>query len=198
VRNQDKLRLLSIPLYRGKPLYQSYLIVPRSDQKTASIVDLKGDVFAYSDPDSNSGFLVPQAELVRQGIEPQYFFAKGFFTWTHRDVVAAVAAGVAQGGAVDGYVWETLSITHPELTGNTRVVKRSEYFGFPPFAVNRDLPESRYQELRKVLLGMQDDAEGRELLAQLNLDGFVPGDDSLYDGIRESVRLVFPDSEAPR
>ena len=189
VRYRPRIRLLAVPLYHGEPLYQSYLIVPASDHVTRGIEDLRGRVFAYSDPDSNSGFLVPQVELLRRGIDPARFFGKTFFTWSHRDVVVAVADGVAQGGAVDGYVWDTLSQTHPQLTNRTRVVARSRRYGFPPFAASATLDQRRFERLQQVLLGMPDDAEGQRLLQKLNLDGFTSGDDSLFDGIREEVVL---------
>ena len=132
VRNRSFMRLLAIPIYEGRPLYQSYLIVPKSDTTTRSFHDLKGKIFAYSDPNSNSGFLVPQYELVRSGENPAAFFQKSFFTWAHSKVVNAVAAGLANGGAVDGYVWDTLQRTHPDLTAQTRVVRKSALYGFPP------------------------------------------------------------------
>jgi phosphonate transport system substrate-binding protein len=37
-------------------------------------------VFAYSDPDSNSGFLYPQYRLIMQGENPVSFFSRTFFT----------------------------------------------------------------------------------------------------------------------
>jgi len=190
VRYRSQIRLLGVPLYQGKPLYQSYLIVPAGDLKTQKIEDLQGAVFAYSDPDSNSGFLVPQVDLRRQGIDPEHFFSKTFFTWSHRDVVVAVADGVAQGGAVDGYVWDTLSKTHPELTRRTRVASRSEYFGFPPLAARLSLGEKDFQRLQQVLMEMPADPEGRKLLQRLNLDGFSRGNDQLFDSIRQAVDLL--------
>ncbi len=190
VRYRSQIRLLGVPLYHGKPLYQSYLIVPAGDRTTRGITDLQGAVFAYSDPDSNSGFLVPQVDLRRQGIDPGRFFSKTFFTWSHRDVVVAVADGLAQGGAVDGYVWDTLSQTHPELTRRTRVVSRSEYFGFPPFAARASLDEQDFQRLQQVLMTMPDDPEGRRLLRRLNLDGFSQGSDRLFDSIRAAVDML--------
>ena len=97
VVNKAQLRGLSIPLYRDKPLYQSYLIVPATDTRSASFADLRGKVFAYSDPDSNSGCLVPRTTLMKAGIDPDTFFARSFYTWGHRNVVNAVASGLAQG-----------------------------------------------------------------------------------------------------
>lgn len=190
VRHRDRLKLLGVPLFNGKPLYRAYLIVPATDTETRGIIDLKQKVFAFSDPDSNSGFLYPQVSLINAGIEPDRYFSKYFFTWSHRDVVKAVADGVAQGGSVDGYVWETLSRHEPALTAGTRVVMKSPQFGFPPLVVRRDARPQDYQALRKALLDMSSLAEGVRLLHQLNLDGFTEGDDALFDGVAESVRIL--------
>ncbi|WP_260294639.1 PhnD/SsuA/transferrin family substrate-binding protein [Sedimenticola hydrogenitrophicus] len=190
VRHRDQLKLLGVPLFNGAPLYRSYLIVPATDTSTRAITDLKRKVFAYSDPDSNSGFLYPQVSLIREGIEPRHFFSKSFFTWAHRDVVKAVADGVAQGGAVDGYVWETLSRHEPALTAGTRLVSQSPLFGFPPLVVRKDIPPQHFYALKNALLKMSSDTEGRRLLQRLNLDGFSEGEDALFDGVAESVRIL--------
>jgi phosphonate transport system substrate-binding protein len=190
VRNRSFMRLLAIPLYQGRPLYQSYLIVPKSDTTTRSFRDLKGKIFAYSDPNSNSGFLVPSYELVRLGENPSVFFQKSFFTWAHSKVVNAVAAGLANGGAVDGYVWETLQQTHPDLTAQTRVVRKSALYGFPPLVARASMGERDFRAMQDVLLGMIQDARGRQLLARLNLDGFAPDDPHVFDGIAEILAYV--------
>ena len=75
---------------------------------------------------------MPNSQLFRLGKDAATFFRKSFFTWGHRRVVDAVAVGLAQGGSVDGYVWDTLKIHHPEVTEQTRVAHRSAKYGFPP------------------------------------------------------------------
>ena len=112
------------------------------------MLDLRGKIYAYSDPDSNSGWLVPQAPLQRSGNDRATFFRKTFFTYAHRRVVDAVAAGVAQGGSVDGYVWDTLQKLHPELTQKTRVAHRSMEFGFPPLVARANLPDDEFRQFR--------------------------------------------------
>lgn len=189
VNHSDQLRLLAVPIYNGEPLYQSYLIVPSGDEKTVNIEDLRNSVFAYSDPDSNSGFLVPQVKLLEAGIKPKYFFSKVFFTWSHRDVVVAVAEGLAQGGAVDGYVWDTLAKSHPDLTKRTRVVTKSEKFGFPPFAARLSLPEPQFHKVQKILFGMSEDTVGSKLLTKLNIDGFTKANADLFDSILSKVEI---------
>ena len=190
VRFKREMRLLAVPLYYGNPLYQSYLIFPASDTVTTSLLDLRGKLFAYSDPDSNSGYLYPQYQLLRAGEDPANFFSRTFFTWAHRKVIEAVGVGLAQGGAVDGYIWDALASARPELTAATRIVNRSPEFGFPPFVARANLPDDLLRKARSTLLSMNADAAGSVLLKTLNLDGFVEGNDRLFDSIDEMARAV--------
>lgn len=190
VQHRDRLTLLAVPSWLGRPLYQSYLIVA-ADRAAESVEDLRGDVHAFSDPDSNSGFLVTQALLAEQGITPDAFFRNSFFTYGHRNVVRAVASGLADSGSVDGYVWEVMAELEPALTGQTRVLRRSEWLGFPPIATSRQLAgNAAVARFTAALLTMRDDPEGRALLDLLRLDGFVPGDAALFDGIAAKYDLV--------
>lgn len=190
VRYSQQMKLLAVPLYRGRPLYQSYLIVPANDATTSSLLDLRGKVFAYSDPDSNSGYLFTQYSLLRLRESPSTFFGRTFFTWGHRKVVDAVAVGLAQGGAVDGYVWETLKLLHPELTARTRIAERSPEFGFPPFVARASIERSVFTAMQAVLIQMRGNAEGGALLERLNLDGFEAGKPALFDSVRSMARVL--------
>lgn len=190
VRNKQHLNLLAVPVYKGKPTYRSYLIVPASDQQTQSIGDLRDTVFAFSDPDSNSGYLVPVHDLFEIQEKAGIFFGKTFFTWSHRKVVEAVAAGLAQGGAVDGYVWDMLARQHPNLTAQTRIVKESAEFGFPPFVAAKSVAPADVMAMRRALLSMPEDEDGAGLLRNLGLDGFVEGNDRMFASIAKMVRVV--------
>lgn len=190
VRHKAKLQLLAVPVSDGRPQYRSYLIVPASDTQTGSILDLRGKVFAYSDPDSNSGFLYPRYALMQLKENPDRFFAKTFFTWAHRKIVEAVGSNLAQGGAVDSYVWETLRIYHPELTERTRIVEKSPYFGHTPVVARDGVSRMEFDAMQEALLGMSQSAAGKDLLKRLNLDGFVTGEDALFDGIARMMRAL--------
>lgn len=187
VENDNALELLAVPVYHGKPLYQSYVIVPARDAKTASLADLKSQVFAYSDPNSNSGFLVVQDALRAMREEPAYFFRKTFFTSAHRKVIEAVSVGLADGGAVDGYVYEALSEIQPQLVARTRVVSKSAYYGFPPMVARKGLRPADFDAMQVALLEMSADPGGKGVLQQLRLDGFTKGHAGLFDDIRRMI-----------
>ena len=192
VRHRAQLRLLAVPVYQGKPLYRSYLIVPQRDERTRAILDLRGKVFAYSDPDSNSGYLYPQYLLRQLEEQPGTFFGRSFFTWSHRAVVEAVGVGLAQGGAVDGYVWDTLAVLHPQLAARTRIAHRSPEFGFPPFVARSSVAAPMFARVQDVLLRMPRDLEGAALLKRLNLDGFTAANPALFDGVAAMLGAVAP------
>ncbi len=185
---KDLVRLMAVPLYKGRPLYRSYIIVPAGNGRAGGLQDLKGSVFAYADPFSNSGYLYPRFAIHKMGEDPKTFFRKSFFTWSHKKVVEAVALGFAQGGAVDSYIWETLERISPELTRKTRIVQQSPEYGFPPFVAHRNISPELFGRTQDFLLTMHQNAEGAALLKRINLDAFRKGDPHLYDGVAEMMR----------
>lgn len=187
---REELELVSVPVWRGRQEYQGYL-VGRADRGYSSIADLKSDVHAYSDPDSNSGYLITSAALIEAGFDPRTFFRRSFFTYGHRNVIRAVASGLAQSGSVDGYVHDVVSELEPELTKGLRVLRRSEWLGFPPVAAPARAPvPGRTMRLRRALEDMDRTDAGRAVLTLLRLDGFRAGDRGLFDGIARKVALL--------
>lgn len=190
VAYQPRLELVAAPIWRGGNTYQAYLITG-PNRMASDIEHLRDDTHAFSDPDSNSGFLVTRALLIERGIRPDAFFARSFFTHGHRNVVRAVAAGLAQSGSVDGYVWEVMTETEPDLTRRTRVIWKSEWMGFPPIATSvLNAGNPQLAALRAALLDMAGDPVGRRVLSLLRLDGFARAEPHWFDGIAKRVAAV--------
>lgn len=190
VQFKTDLNLVATPSWHGKPLYQSYLIAP-ADSQAERWEDLKGDIHAFSDPDSNSGYLVTRALLAENGLRPEGFFARHFYTYGHRNVIRAVGSGLAQSGSVDGYVWDVMRQIEPKLVDQTRIVRRSEWLGFPPVASPKARAEDpRIARLKEALTTMNRHEEGRKVLALLRLDGFVATEPTLFDSIAAKVEAV--------
>ncbi len=187
---RDRLDLLAAPVWRARPLYQSYIIAGK-DLPYVSVGQLRGSVHAFSDPNSNSGYLVTAALLAERGLRPDHFFSRVFFTYGHRNVVRAVAAGLAESGSVGGYVWEVMKETEPELTGATRIIRKSEWLGFPPIAMPRGaLARPEIQALQQAFVNMGDSRQGQVVLRLLRLDGFARVKPDLFDAIAAKSDLL--------
>ncbi|GAM10850.1 putative phosphite transport system-binding protein PtxB [Geobacter sp. OR-1] len=186
---QFGLELLAMPLVNGKPVYHSYIIVPKNSA-AKNLDDLKGKSFAFTDPKSNTGKLVPTYMLVRRNTTPEEFFSKVSYTYGHDKSIAAVAEGLVEGAAVDSLIWEYLHRTKPSLTSRTRIIETSDPYGIPPLVVRKNLPAELKTRVLNSLLTMNNVPSGREILTGMMIDRFVPGDDRNYDSIRAINRWI--------
>lgn len=193
VLHQSRLQLLATPLFHDKPFYQSYLIGQQGRRALLSgWSDLKNQVLAYSDPLSNSGWLVAQAQLRAVGLAPRDL-RRSFFAHGHRNVAEAVASGLAQAGCIDGYVWETMQLQKMAVVEQTEVLWRSDWYAFPPMVAKRNDNNPALRALGDALQTMTADAQGTSLLRDLNLTGFAKPDAALFMPIKAlatSVNMV--------
>jgi phosphonate transport system substrate-binding protein len=184
------LELLVAPVvYDEGPIYYSYVIVPR-DSNMTRFEQLRGQRYAFSDPLSNSGHLVPLHMLAAKGESPERFFRRTIFTYSHSASVEAVAVQFVDGASVDSYVYDYLVATNPALTNWTRIIHRSPPYGITPVVVRTDLSPGIKARLRAIFLGMDRDPGGRAILAQLMIKRFESVPDGLFDGIRDMLRFV--------
>jgi len=190
-RERFGMELLAAPQVNGEAVYYSLLIVPK-DSAAQSMADLRGKVFAFTDPMSNTGRLYPTYVVQQLGSAPDQFFARTFFTYSHDDAIRAVADGLADGAAVDSLVYDFAVARDPYLAERLRIIHRSPSFGIPPVVVGPGIRPQLKAELQSVLLNMDDDAEGRKGLEAIGVERFVLIDDSAYASVRDLVAAVGP------
>jgi phosphonate transport system substrate-binding protein len=177
------MELLVAPEVQGQTSYHSYLIVQR-DSDIDSLEDLRGRVFAFSDPLSNSGRLAPLYQLALEGETPETFFDRYIFTYAHDNSIKAVSEGLVDGAAVDSLVYDYWAATGSEYAAGTKIVDRWGPFGINPVVVHPDLDEDLKNRLRQTLLTMNEDPRGSRILSSLDIDRFIVPDDSIYDSVR--------------
>jgi phosphonate transport system substrate-binding protein len=181
--------LMATPEVQGSHFYRSYLIV-NQDSRIERLEDLKGRIFAFTDPDSHTGKLVPTFWLAEKQERPESFFGKVIYTYSHDNSILAVAKGLVDGAAVDGLIWEFYQHKNPALTSSTRVIRKSEAYGIPPVVASHSFPPELKDPVRKVLLSMHEDPEGQKILRELMIDRFVAAQEQWYDSIRQLEQKV--------
>jgi phosphonate transport system substrate-binding protein len=191
LEGSDKLEmnLLVAPEINGQTVYHSALIVHRNNTAT-SMADLRGSVFAFTDPMSFTGRSYP-TYLVHQLREtPESFFQRTIVTYSHDRAIHAVADGVADAAAVDSIILDYALHRHPDLAEKIRVIHRSQPFGIPPVVSPPGLPIRQAVLLQEILLTMHRDEVGRRVLEHLGIDRFVKIEDHIYDEARLLVRQI--------
>jgi phosphonate transport system substrate-binding protein len=184
------MRLLVAPqVYPEGPIYYSYLIVP-NDSTATSLIDLKSQRYAFSDPLSMSGTLIVMRDLVRLGERPESFFKRTIFTHSHSANVEAVADKLVDGASVMSYVWDYLAATDPTLVAKIRIIAKSEPLSMSPVVVGAHVDPKLAGKLRTALLKIHEDPVGMSVLAKLRFLKFVQVQDNFYDPIRNVQELV--------
>lgn len=183
-KTKFNLELLAMPLVKGKPLYYSYILVHK-DSPVTSFKELRGKVFAFTDPKSNSGALVPTYMLAKLKESPESYFSRVEYTFGHDKSIRAVAEKIVDAAAVDSLIWEYLATKNPEITGQTKIIAKSEPYGIPPIVVRPGIDSGTKKKLKEILLAAANDPEGKKILRGMMVDSFVSGNDKNYDSIRE-------------
>ena len=175
--------LLATPEVQKSHFYQSYLIVNRTSQ-FQRLEDLRRQVFAFTDPDSNTGKLVPTFWISQMGERPETFFRKTIYTYSHDNSIMAVAKSMVDGAAVDSLIWEYYHQKNPIFTAKTRIIRKSEPYGIPPIVASHNLTPDLKDRARQVLFTMHRNPGGQKILSELMIDRFTPTRDEWYDSIR--------------
>jgi len=179
-----ELEAVATPVVRGKPYYRSYLIVHR-DSVIQDLSALRQQTFAFTDPDSNTGCLVPTFWLHEIDETPATFFKSTVYTYSHDNSIMAVAKGLVAGAAVDSQIWEYFQESASFYTSQTRIIRKSAPFGSPPLVVSTHMEDGIKDQIRNVVLNMGKNKTGRAILKKLMIDGFVAPDESWYQPVRD-------------
>lgn len=180
---------LVVPQVSGQGTYCAYVIA-RKGGPVRTFADLRGKVFAFTDPLSTTGKLYPSHLLSKLGSTAEGYFSKTIFTWGHDNSVEAVAHGLADGAAVSSLVWDGLAKSGASAASQTKVIEKSVPFGMPPVVVHPRLDPELKKRLLGVFLTMHLDSEGKALLGQAGIERFTVGMDSSYDGVRRMRAAV--------
>jgi len=174
--------IMKYPRYGGQPVYFADLVV-RSDSPHRSLSDLRGRTLVYNDERSHTGYNAPRHRLMERG------FATGFFgkvvrSGSHEESIRMVAAGEADASWVDSLVLDYDREKRIGRAGEVRVLESIGPMTVSPVVASPDLPAELRAGLRRTLLGMHEDPEGKRLLDEARIERFAPVEDAQYDSHR--------------
>lgn len=178
-RKEFGLEVLAVPVVNGRTTYNSYIIV-NSKSKIQTFEQLKGKVFAFTDPLSLSGRIYPAYLLETMNMTPEKFFRKTFYTSSHEKSVESVAYGLADGAAVDSLIFEDMKRMNVPATAMVNIIQISPPYGIPPIVAAPGADKSIKQIILSSLLKMKDDPAGKKILETLHIEKFVLPDPAIY------------------
>ena len=182
------LELLVIPVVNGVTSYNSYIIVHR-ESKAENFEQLKGYVFAFTDPLSFSGRMYPMYVLYNMGVTPEEFFKRTFYTSGHEKSIQSVADGLAEAAAVDSLIFDDMKRMNDPAIKKVKIIMVSPPYGIPPIVIAPFVEKSTRELILNALLAMKNDPEGRKILKKIQVDEYILPDPVIYNNAAK-VRKV--------
>ena len=172
----------------GSATYKSLIIV-NADSGIETLDDLKGKSFAFVDPASTSGNLIPRKMLIENGIDPDGDFSTSYFAGTHNAVEYAIANGKVDAGASGDNVYYRM-IDEGEIDPEVNIVlHESEPIPGSPIVVRGSLPNELKKAIQDALVNM-DEQTIHQVDGWGGISSYQAVKDSDYDVIRETAKLL--------
>jgi len=164
---------------KGTP-YLNGVVFVRQDSSMQSLADLKGKRFAFGDPESTMGSIMPRFALFEAGIRLQDL-ARVSHVQSHDNVVLGVLSGDFDAGVVRADIYDEMA--GRGLRKIAELPRVSEHL----FVARSDLPSQDVRRLRRALLQLRSTPEGQRVMHAISTEmtGLVPASDADYDGIRK-------------
>ncbi|WP_456274622.1 phosphate/phosphite/phosphonate ABC transporter substrate-binding protein [Bacillus sp. AK031] len=176
-------------LIDGEPFYHSYIITQKDFEANSleELLENSSEVdFAFGDPNSTSGSLIPSIELQDRGVytsEDEHDFNSVRFTGSHDATALAVQNGQVHAGAIDSAIYNQLVESGKVDGEQLKTIWESDKLFQYPWAVHQDTDQETIDALQAAFLEIED----QEVLDAFGATGFTEASNEDYESIRQAA-----------
>lgn len=177
----------------GSPTYRAQIIA-RADGPVKSLKDITGKKFAYVDPASTSGFLLPKKLFKDENIRPK----ETVFAQRHDNVVMMVYNKQVDAGATyytppeNGVVNDARRLVlkqHPDVLEKIKIVHLTGEIPNDPIVFRKDLPDEMKNIIADAFIKFVATSQGKDTLnAIFSITALKRTDDKEYDSVRKMLK----------
>lgn len=180
----------------GAETYQAQIIA-RADSDIKSVKDFEGKKFAYVDPASTSGYLLPAKVFHDQGIK----LGQTVFANKHDNVVTMVYQGQVDGGATfysppseGGKIEDARRLVKtqfPDVEEKIKIVQLTDHIPNDPIVFRADMPQEMKEVITDRLMEYVKTDEGKKVFYDIyGISGMVRSSDERYEPVRDMLKAL--------
>jgi len=157
------------------------VIITKKGSGLKTLADLQGKIWAFTDPNSTSGNLIPSVYFAADAqIHPKTYFSHVIFSGSHEKSILMVKNGDIDAAATNNVDIERDS-DRKWHKNDFNIIWESQLIPHDMIAYNKDAPEDFVQVLTQAVLAYKD-PQG---LKDMAISAFIPAKDEDYVFIRE-------------
>lgn len=157
----------------GTSTVRSYIFV-RHDSGIKTVKDMRGKRMAFVDRATASGYLFAVSFLMENGVkDTDHFFKEYYFTGSHDSAIYAVLDNRADIGTAESRVYYRIIEKDPSIKNELSIIAQSRDLPGTILCLRKDMPEKIKARIKEILLNMEKDTEGKDVLKKLGALKFI-------------------------
>jgi phosphonate transport system substrate-binding protein len=179
----------------GESTYKGEFLA-RAGGPIRKIEDINGKKFAYVDPASVSGYMLPLKIFKEKKIKPK----ETVFAMTHDNVVSMVYQGQVDAGAAfysppeKNLIQDARRLVktqHPDVEEKIKIIGLTDAIPNDPIVFRKGMPEEMKKKIVDAMLKFASTSEGKAAMVPWSsVDGLIPASDKDYDSVREMMKTL--------
>ena len=183
----------------GSPTYKGQIIA-RTKDNIKDIKSLAGKKFAFVDPASTSGYLLPMKLMKEAGVK----LGETIFAMKHDNVVSMIYQGQVDAGATfhspseEGVIQDARRLVktqYPDVEQKISVVTLTQEIPNDPIVFRKDMPEDMKNKIAVAFLEMSKTEKGKAAMKAIyGVTEMKMATDKDYDPVRQMLKDLGTDA----
>lgn len=175
---------------KGSGTTYKSLVVTHPDSGINNIQDLKGKTYAFVDPASTSGNLIPRSFFKKNNIDPEKDLKSIIYAGGHDAVALAVKNRKVEAGSMDDITYGNMKAKDLVGDQNIKIIFQSDPIPGSPWAYRKDLSPELKTKLRDAFLSVDKEDPAALGAYAGKVERYDPVNDSLYNVIRDTAKIL--------
>ena len=155
------------------------IFLVRKDSNIKSVMDLKGHAVSFPAPTALAATMMPQYYLQQHGLNVMHDIDIKY-VGSQESSIMNVMLGNTKAGATWPPPWRALSKERPVLAKELTVIWQTDFLPNNSLVVRDDIKESTVRQVKKLLLNLHKQPQGKKWLAKMELSKFEEAKNDTY------------------
>jgi len=180
----------AVEIRKGSGTSYKSLVVTNPESGIAKLQDVKGRTYAFVDPASTSGNLIPRSFYKKNDINPDKDFKSVMYAGGHDAAALAVKNRKVDAASMDDITYGNMKEKGLITDQDVKVIFQSDPIPGSPWAWRKDLPEDLKGKLKNAFMSVAKEDQAALSAYGGKVEGYADAKDANYNVIRDTAKIL--------